>query len=187
MYWCVWHHTTLSLIIETEWVARSTVSTSRSHMTTVVLFGFFALCSLSWVACPWSLLDDLFPWLCSVRCSFLTNTRNPPFEYCYEDKGVENALNITVIVYVFDWTLDPTRGIRNLLYTYCDNYYSNFCTRTVTCGTNPLFQFLYCLGTINEIIIVTINVIVNSEVDTFCAIGHTCMFCPLFLIYISGD
>jgi hypothetical protein len=46
-------------------------------------------------------------------------------------------------------------------------------TFTVTCGTNPLFQFLYRPGTKTEIIIVTINVKVNSEEDTFSVLGCT--------------
>ncbi len=40
MYWCSLQHTALSLLIETEWVAPFSVSTSRSPMTTIVLLGF---------------------------------------------------------------------------------------------------------------------------------------------------
>jgi hypothetical protein len=58
----------------------------RSPFTPAVLHDhhcaawLFGLCSLSYVACPWSLLDDLLAWLRSVRRFLPTNTRNQPLK-----------------------------------------------------------------------------------------------------------
>ena len=105
MYWCAWPHTALSLLIETSELPRSPFPPADPHDHRCSPW-FLALCSLSWVACPWSLLDDLLAWLCSVRRSLPTNTRNPSFEGCYEDNGVENTPNVTVIVHVSELTLE---------------------------------------------------------------------------------
>jgi uncharacterized protein YggT (Ycf19 family) len=55
-------------------------------------------------------------------------------------------------------------------------------TRTVTCGTNPLFKFLYRPCTKTEIIIVTRNAKVNSEDDTFSVIVCTVMLTNMNLL-----
>jgi hypothetical protein len=58
-------------------------------------------------------------------------------------------------------------------YTYGDKYYSSFCTRTVTGGTNPLFQFWYRDWYKNWNNNDTISIKVNSDDDTFSTICCT--------------
>ncbi len=79
-------------------------------MDTVLLLGF-----LRCTHCPGLLVlgtfwtttsQDFVPSDAPFRLEVPRNTRNPPFEDYYEDNGVENAPNITVIVHVSDWTLE---------------------------------------------------------------------------------